>query len=278
MSKLQLRDARSVSNFVPLAAFLLSLSAIGCARSANADAAARETLLRYEIVATHPHDVAAFTQGLAILEGELVESRGQFGRSAVTISTIATGAVRRRHDNDRRHFGEGLAIAGRQLLQLTWRNGLALAYDANLQRTGVFRYDGEGWGLAFDGTHWLMSDGSDRIVRRRTSDFAAVGELRIKDQGRPVRQLNELEFAQGRLYGNVWHSDRVAVIEPASGRVEAWIDFAALRRGFPRPAGWDEAEYVLNGIAYDPANGHFYVTGKCWPVLYEVRLLPAAGA
>lgn len=277
MNKVQLFCARRVSNSVPLAAVLLSFFVGGCARSASADAAPREYLLRYEIVATHPHDATAFTQGLAILEGELVESRGQFGRSAVTISPIATGAVRHRQDNDARHFGEGLAIAGRQLLQLTWRNGLALAYDTRLQRTGAYRYDGEGWGLAFDGTHWLMSDGSDRIVRRRTSDFAAVGELRVTDRGRPVRQLNELEFAKGRLYSNVWHSDRVAVIEPASGHVEAWIDFAALRRGFARPSSWNEAEHVLNGIAYDPAKDRFFVTGKCWPVLYEIRLLPDGG-
>lgn len=277
MNKLQLLCTHRVSNSVPLAALLLSFLIVGCARSASADAAPRENLLRYEIVATHPHDATAFTQGLAILEGELVESRGQFGQSAVTISTIATGTVRHRRDNDARQFGEGLAIAGRQLLQLTWRNGLALAYDARLRHIGAYRYDGEGWGLAFDGTHWLMSDGSDRIVRRRTSDFAAVGELRVTDRGRPVRQLNELEFANGRLYSNVWHSDRVAVIAPASGQVEAWIDFAALRRGFARPPGWNEAEHVLNGIAYDAAKDRFYVTGKCWPVLYEIRLLPADG-
>jgi glutaminyl-peptide cyclotransferase len=277
MSKLQLLCVRRVSNSVPLIALLLSLTLAGCARSASADTPSRETFLRYEIVATHPHDVSAFTQGLAILEGKLVESRGLFGASAVTISTIESGAVRRRQDNEARHFGEGLAIAGGQLLQLTWRDGLALAYDAQLRRTGAYRYEGEGWGLAYDGTHWLMSDGSDRIVRRRTSDFAAVGELRVTDRGRPVRQLNELEFARGRLYSNVWHSDRVAVIDPASGRVDTWIDFAPLRRGFPRPPGWDEAEHVLNGIAYDTVKDRFYVTGKCWPVLYEIRLLPGGG-
>jgi len=266
MNKLQLRRAERSSIFVPLAATLCFFSASCCAR---------ENLLRYEIVATHPHDAGAFTQGLAFLDGELVESRGRYGQSAVTISAVASAAVRLRHDNAAEHFGEGLSIAGRELLQLTWRSGLALAFDSRLRRTGEYRYEGEGWGLAFDGSHWLMSDGSDRLTRRRTGDFAVIGELRVRDRGQPVQQLNELEFAQGRLYGNVWHSDRVAVIDPASGLVESWIDFAPLRHGFSPPPGWNQAEHVLNGIAFNPANQHFYVTGKCWPVLYEVRLLPA---
>ena len=275
MNNFQLHRARHATNFVPLA-FVLSLSIGTHACFAGAGTApAREKLLRYEIVATHPHDARSFTQGLAVLDGELVESRGQYRQSAVTISAIASGAIRLRHDLEPQYFGEGLAIGGGQLLQLTWQSGLAIAYDARLQRIGEYRYDGEGWGLAFDGSHWLMSDGSDRIMRRRASDFATIGELRVTDGGKPVRQLNELEYAQGRLYANVWHSDRVAVIDPASGQVEAWLDFAPLRRGFLPPPGWNENEHVLNGIAYDPANQHFYVTGKCWPVLYEVRLLPA---
>lgn len=250
---------------MPLALAALLLATLACA---HADA----TPLRYEIVATHPHDATAFTQGLAVLDGELAESRGRYGASAVTIGAVATGAARLRRDNEPRHFGEGLAVAGRTLLQLTWHAGLALAYDAQLRLTATHRYDGEGWGLAFDGAHWLMSDGSSRIVRRRLDDFAPVGAFDVRDRGRPVRRLNELEFARGRLYANVWHSDRVAVIDPASGKVTAWIDFAALRRGFPRPPEWS-VENVLNGIAFDPATGHFYVTGKCWPVLYEIRLL-----
>jgi glutamine cyclotransferase len=273
MNKLQLRRARRFSIFVPLA-LVACLCACTSDRADSAERGARAQFLRYEIVATHPHDASAFTQGLALLGRELVESRGQYGASAVTVGDVATGAARLRRDLAREYFGEGLAIAGQTLLQLTWQSGVALAYDAQLRPTGRYRYDGEGWGLAFDGTHWLMSDGSDRITRRRTSDFGVAGALHVTDAGRPVRQLNELEFARGRLYANVWLTDRVAVIDPASGRVDAWLDFAALRRGFARPRGWDEQQHVLNGIAFDPASGHFYVTGKCWPVLYEVRLLP----
>jgi len=268
MNKVQLPRARKSSNFVPLTAAVLL-----CA--AHCPALATEKFLRYEVVATHPHDATAFTQGLAFLGGELAESRGRYGESAVTLGDVATGTARLRRDNDAAHFGEGLAVAGRTLVQLTWRSGLAFAYDEQLRRTATHRYDGEGWGLAFDGTHWLMSDGSSRITRRRLADFAAVGRIEVRDRDRPVRRLNELEFARGRLYANVWHSERVAVIDPATGAVESWLDFAPLQRGFPRPAGWDP-EHVLNGIAFDAASGHFFVTGKCWPVLYEVRLLDAA--
>lgn len=243
-----------------------------CATHCSAIAATKS--LRYEVVATHPHDVTAFTQGLALLGSELAESRGRYGESAVTLGAVASGVARLRRGNEAAHFGEGLAVAGRVLVQLTWQSGLAFAYDEQLRRTATYRYDGEGWGLAFDGVHWLMSDGSSRITRRSLTDFSVAGRIDVRDDGRPVRRLNELEFARGRLYANVWHSDRVAVIEPVTGQVEAWIDFAALQRGFPRPAGWN-AEHVLNGLAFDPASGHFYVTGKCWPVLYEVRLLDA---
>jgi len=256
---------------------------VACAVLFVAHACAAQTtttengVTRYEIVATHPHDATSFTQGLALLNGELVESRGLLGQSAVTLGAIRTGIARRRQALAPEHFAEGIAVVGDRLVQLTWRSGLAFVYDRELRKIGEHRYAGEGWGLAYDGRDLLMSDGSDRITRRRARDFTEAGYFDVRDRGRPVPQLNELEFARGRLYANVWYSDRVAVIEPRTGAVESWIDFSALRRGFARPPGFNETEHVLNGIAYNPANGHFYVTGKCWPVLYEVRLLPAGG-
>jgi glutaminyl-peptide cyclotransferase len=273
MRKDQLLLLSRATSFVPVLCALALLAPVS-ACIARDEQASRDELLRWEIVATHAHDTRAFTQGLAMLDGELVESRGLHGASAVTIGAVAGGAPRLRRDNDARHFGEGIAVAGRTLVQLTWRSGLALVYDERLRKTGEFRYEGEGWGLAYDGRQWLMSNGSDRIQQRRLEDFGVTGELRVTYRGRPLRQLNELEFAHGRLYANVWMSDRVAVIDPGSGRVEAWLDLAPLRRGFARPAGWSESDHVLNGIAWDPARDHFYVTGKCWPVLYEIRLVP----
>jgi glutaminyl-peptide cyclotransferase len=271
MHKDQLRRRPFATIFVPC---------IACACIANgaasADPVSRAPLLPYEVVAKHPHDTRAFTQGLAYLDGALVESTGGFGRSEIAIREIASGAVRRRHALAKEEFGEGVTRAGERLIQLTWRNGVAFVYDLALRRTGAFTYDGEGWGLASDGAQLFMSDGSDRITRRRLADFAPVGSFRVADGPHPVARLNELEYARGRLYANVWYSPRIAVIDPERGRVEHWLDLAPLA-DFPRPAGWSR-EHVLNGIAFDPRSGHFYVTGKGWPVLYEIRVAAAPAA
>lgn len=233
---------------------------------------ANDATLRYEIIAAHPHDVAAFTQGLAIHEGNLVESTGRFGESTVSIKEITSGKTIRTQALDARQFGEGLTLVDDRIVQLTWTSGLALVYDLKLARIGEFTYAGQGWGLAFDGERLLMSDGSDRIVFRRPDTFAATGEIRVRADGRPLRKLNELEYAGGWLYANVWQTDRIAVIDPADGAVRAWLDLAPLHQHFDKPRGWIEGEHVLNGIAFNAANGHFYVTGKCWPVLFEIKV------
>lgn len=235
--------------------------------------------LDHEIVATHPHDSRDFTQGLAFHDGELFESTGHFGRSALLRKRIADGATTQRRALPADHFGEGLARAGERWVQLTWTSGVAWVYDAALKPVGRFHYDGEGWGLAFDGMHLLMSDGSARITRREPDTFRVLGTLEVRDGTTPVPRLNELEYANGWLYANVWQSDRVAVIDPRSGAVAGWHELSALKKGFARPAGWNERDHVLNGIAWNPGNGHFYLTGKYWPVLYEMRLQsPAAQA
>lgn len=238
----------------------------------SALAQSAEKLLRYEIVATHPHDRDSFTQGLAWHQGRLVESAGGLGRSSLTLRDVASGKALVRRKLADAHFGEGVAGDGQRFMQLTWQSGLALVYDLALRPAGRFTYAGEGWGLAFDGERWLMSDGSSRIVTRDRHSFAPNGGFEVHDGGRRVARLNELEFAHGRLYANVWHSDRIAAIDSSSGEVTGWLDLAPLKRGFIKPPGWNEREHVLNGIAHDPATGHLYVTGKCWPVLFEVRL------
>lgn len=270
MSKYQLHRRARTTNIVP-AARACALIAIVFACNACAQPS-REHVLRYEIVATHPHDAAVFTQGLAWHEGKLLESAGLYGHSALALREVRNSAPLARRALGAKVFGEGAAGDGRRFVQLTWRSGVAFIYDLALRPAGQFRYDGEGWGLAYDGHDWLMSDGSSRIVVRDRATFDVLGSFEVRDRGRPVTQLNELEFARGRLYANVWHTDRIAVIDPADGAVEAWLDLSALRRGFAKPEGWDEADHVLNGIAFDPGSGHFFVTGKCWPVLFELRL------
>lgn len=250
--------------------FIALLCSIGYAR-----AQFPENFLAYEIVATHPHDVESFTQGLAWHGGRLVESAGGYGRSSLVLREVASNSALKRHKLADAHFGEGVAGDGRRFVQLTWQSGLALVYDLALRPVGRFTYDGEGWGLAFDGKRWLMSDGSSRIVTRDRDSFAPTGGFEVRAGGEPLSQLNELEYAHGRLYANIWRSDRIAAIDVRSGEVTAWLDLAPLRRGFVRPAGWNEREHVLNGIAHDPATGHLFVTGKCWPVLYELRLTDA---
>ncbi len=243
----------------------------------GANGTAPAAFLHYEIVAAHPHDSNAFTQGLAVLDGQLLESTGRFGQSALWLKNIATGKTIRRHPLNARHFGEGLTAARDRIVQLTWTSGLAFVYDHQFRRMAEFSYEGQGWGLAFDGKQLLMSDGSDRITFRQPDTFAATGQVAVRDRGQALTRLNELEYAGGWLYANVWQTDRIAVIDPAKGAVRAWLDLRDLRTRFEKPKGWIEDEHVLNGIAFDPANGRFYVTGKCWPVLFElaVETLPA---
>jgi len=271
VAKYQLGRAARATNIVPvarIAAFIaLVFSAAACANDAKHD-----RVLPYEIVAMHAHDSTVFTQGLLWHDGGVFESAGQYGASAILARELREAAPRARRPLAPTHFGEGLATDGKRLVQLTWRSGVALIYDFALRPLGRYAYKGEGWGLAYDGRRWLMSDGSSAIVTRDRDTFEPVARIDVRWRGRPVPRLNELEFARGRLYANVWYSDRIAVIDPADGGVEAWIDLAALRRGFAKPPGWNEREHVLNGIAFDAKTGHFLVTGKCWPVLFEIRV------
>lgn len=232
----------------------------------------------HEIIARHPHDTRAFTQGLTLVDGRFLESTGGHGRSTLTLRERAGGRILREHRLAPRYFGEGVARLGARIVQLTWRSGLALVYDARLQPAGAFTYEGEGWGLTTDGRDWFMSDGSDRIVRRDAETFAVRGAVSVRDGATPVSLLNELEFADGLIFANVWRSDRIVVIEPATGQVRGWLDLSALRADFAKPRGWDQGEHVLNGVAHDPATGHFFVTGKCWPVLYELTFQPPPGS
>jgi len=243
--------------------------------SGAAQAAAPERLT-VRVVARHPHDPEAFTQGLLWHEGKLWESTGLYGRSSLRRVELASGRVEAQAPVDARLFGEGLALSGGELVQLTWREGRALRWSPGaLALTGEWRYAGEGWGLASDGRRLLQSDGSDRISVRDPSTFAVTGTLNVTDRGRPVGLLNELEVVDGALYANLWTTDEIVRIDPATGKVTARIDASALRvevaeRGV-------SADAVLNGIAWRPETETFLLTGKLWPTLFEVKLVPAGG-
>lgn len=222
--------------------------------------------LRVKVISVRPHDSTAYTQGLVWDHGTLYESAGLYGRSSLRQVDPRTGEVLRRFDLAPGFFAEGLALVDSRLLQLTWKEGVAFQYDTRtFERTGEFHYEGEGWGLCDDGRRLVMSDGSDHLGFRDRRTFALLGGVDVRLDGRPATQLNELECVDGAIYANVWRTDDILRIDPASGRVTAVIDAA----GLLDPAALEKAD-VLNGIAYDPEKKVFYITGKLWPKMFEV--------
>lgn len=225
----------------------------------------------YKIIHTYPHDSNAFTQGLVFVDGHLYESDGQYGKSVLRMDDLATGRSLQQIHLDSQYFAEGLTNWGSTLIQLTWQAHTAFVYDRfSFRRLKTLHYPWEGWGLTQDGKSLILSDGSADL---HFLDPATLHELRhvtVKDHGRPVDQLNELEYIHGEIYSNVWHTNRIARISPATGQVLGWIDLA----GLLPPGSVTDPEAVLNGIAWDPDHHRLYVTGKLWPKLYEIEVVP----
>jgi glutaminyl-peptide cyclotransferase len=260
---------------VAVAAFLLWQSAAPSpgVPSPGAPSLAPEKIahLAVKVVAVHPHDAASYTQGLLWQGGELYESGGLYGQSSLRRIDPATGAVKQRVGLPDVDFAEGLALVGEKLFQLTWREGVALVYDlASFKKLTEIPYQGEGWGLCHDGKRLVMSDGSDRLTLRDPKTFAAIGELKVTREGVPVEQLNELECVGSSIYANVYQTDEIVRIDAATGRVTASIDAA----GLLTPAEREKTD-VLNGIAWNPETRRFWITGKLWPKMFEVELVPA---
>ena len=230
----------------------------------------------YQIVRTYPHDSSAFTQGLLYLDGYLYESTGLQGRSTVRKTELETGKVLQRYDLLPEYFAEGLAAWGPNLIQLTYQTQTGFVYDrATLKPRSSFAYTGEGWGLAQDGKRLIMSDGSSSLRFIDPVSFREIGRLVVRDRGQPVKDLNELEYVRGEIFANIWHSDRIARISPTSGDVLGWIDLRGLLKPTEVPPSSSMAsEGVLNGIAYDAAKGRLFVTGKLWPKLFEIKIVP----
>jgi glutamine cyclotransferase len=222
----------------------------------------------YEIVNTFPHDRTAFTQGLVFLDGKLIESTGLIGQSTLREVNLTNGVVLRQVRVPG-YFAEGLAVLGGKAYQLTWQAHRGFVYDeATFHREREFSYTGEGWGLTTDG-HWLiMSDGTSQIRFLDPATFKVERTIQVTLRGQPIDQLNELEYVQGEIFANVWKTDLVMRIDPASGVVTGEIDFT----GLLPPGDYDANTDVLNGIAYDSATDRLFVTGKLWPKLFQVRL------
>ncbi len=217
-----------------------------------------------------PHDTTAFTQGLQFDGGRLYESRGMRGESAITEIDPETGAVVRSAPVAATYFAEGLAIVGDRAIQLTWQAGLAFVYDlATFEIVDTFRYEGEGWGLCFDGRQLVMSDGSSTLTYRDPTTFTPLRTVTVTNAGVPLTSLNELECVGTQVLANVWKTDAIVVISD-TGIVTDVIDASGLLDGIDA-TGAD----VLNGVAYDPVSGTFLITGKYWPVMFDVVFEPS---
>lgn len=227
--------------------------------------------LKVKVLSTRPHDPEAFTQGLVLDGDTLFESTGLNNKSSLREVDPQTGKVKRKVDVPSEYFAEGLALVGDRLIQLTWKEEKAFVYNrADFQKVGEFRYDGEGWGLCWDGSRLVMSDGSDRLTFRDPKTFAVQSVLNVTLAGKPATEINELECVDGVVYANVWQTDDILRIDPKDGRVTAVIDASGLLTPEER-----QKTDVLNGIAWNPKTKTFLITGKLWPRMFEVQLVPA---
>ena len=251
---------RLISYFLP--AVMLCAVCAGCN--------ARTVQYKVKVVKEYSHDTEAYTQGLFFENGQMYESTGQFGKSSFRVVDYETGKVGRRLDFARKYFGEGSVMLDGKLFILTWTNRVAFVYDAaTLDYEKAYSYPREGWGLTTDGKSLIASDGSSRLYYL-SSDFRLQKSLDVRLDGRPVKYLNELEWIDGRIWANVYMTDMIVIINPADGRVEATVDCSGL---LPKSLRTPDTD-VLNGIAYDKESGRIWLTGKNWPRLYEVALVP----
>ena len=235
-----------------------------------ASAACAVPVFPVTVVAAYPHDARAFTQGLHWHDGRLYESTGLYGRSTLREVELDTGRVVRSVDLDRREFGEGITVVDGRLVQLTWQNHYAYVWDpATFEPVSRVRYahDDEGWGVAYDGESLVTSDGSAVLRFVDPATFAVRRTVTVHAAGEPLEQLNALQFIDGKLYANVWQTTRIAEIDPATGAVTAFIELAPL---LPRLGDIELRVESPNGIAWDPDGGRLFVTGKLWPLLFEV--------
>lgn len=245
------------------------------------------THYRYKVIKTYPHDPQAFTQGLEYADGILYEGTGLYGQSVLTKRDLESGKVLKRERLPRQYFGEGITIFRDRIFQLTWQSQTGFVYDKTTFRLmKEFKYPGEGWGLTHDGKQLIMSDGTAGLRFLDPNTLAETRRVTVRDNGRDVTQLNELEYvapppsgvvdsdsqpraAGPQIFANIWSSDSIVVVDPNTGQVTGWLDLTHLWPLADRP----NQEFVLNGIAYLPKSNHLLITGKCWPKLYEIELI-----
>jgi glutaminyl-peptide cyclotransferase len=225
-----------------------------------------------KVIAKLPHSTANYTEGFFYRDGHFYEGTGREGHSSIIVTEPSTGHIFQQHDLRPQYFGEGIIDWQDKLFEWTWQTHIGFIYDrASLRIIGQFHYDGEGWGMTHTATELITSDGS-AILRFRSPDtFDVKRQITVRDNGEFIRNLNELEYINGEIYANIWHSDRIARISPTDGHVMAWLDCTGL---LPASQKIDD-ESVLNGIAYDEQHRRVYVTGKQWPSIFQIELPPS---
>lgn len=248
-----------------------SLSALADTPPLMSEAARPPAVLAFEVVKTYPHDRGAFTQGLIWRDGFLYESTGLNGRSSLRKVKLDSGEVVQHERIEQQYFAEGLTAWKQRLIQITWQSQKGFTWDIDSFKRGAdFSYAGEGWGITHDDKRLIMSDGTSTLRFLDPDTFKETGRLEVTYMGKPLANLNELEYVRGRIFANVWQSNSIVCIDPATGRVTAQLNLPALLSAEDRAGGVD----VLNGIAYDARHDRLFVTGKLWPKLFELRLAP----
>ena len=259
--------ARSIpnsSNRLVIAFIVIGL--LGCVPIVNGTT----PVWKAKVLATYPHDPSAYTQGLVIRNGQMYEGTGRLGTSSLRQVDLATGSVLKSIPLNEKYFGEGIAILGNKIYQLTWRDNLCFTYDlTTFQYKEHFRYPYEGWGLTDNGRELILSDGSSDIRFLDPSTFKELRRISVKEGTVRIKNLNELETIDGEIWANIWYEDRIARISPTDGHVLGWIDLSAI---YPKNLRTDR-DHVLNGIAQDPESKKIYVTGKNWPKLFEIEIV-----
>lgn len=226
----------------------------------------------YKVVNTYPHDYHAFTQGLQYVDGLFYEGTGLNGQSTIRKVDVKTGKPFKVQSISDQYFGEGVTFLNGKLYELTWQTHIGFVYDAStFAKLKSFNYPTEGWGITNDGKRLIVSDGSPNLFFWDPDTLKEIGKITVTDQGAPIANLNELEYIKGEIYANIWQTDRIARIDPKTGKVNSWIDLSGLLKPEDIPA--DAQPDVLNGIAYDEKGDRLFVTGKLWPKLYEIKLV-----
>jgi glutamine cyclotransferase len=228
--------------------------------------------LSYSLVGTYPHDTSYYTEGFQVYNNELFESTGNYGASKLVKSDLKTGKPIKELKLDPKYFGEGLTVLNDTIYQMTYREKTGFVYDLNFKLIRTFTYDTEGWGMTTDGQSLIMSDGSSNLYYRDPATFRTQKIVGVVDNNGPVSNVNELEYVDGFIYANIWNTDNIIKIDPQNGHVVGRINFAGLLEQSGKPAPSYEVGNVLNGIAYDPAKKTFLITGKLWPLVFEVKL------